>query len=193
MSLHRERQPWERRTQQINFRCPEAAWAIRRERIKDAGSVRRIARHSKLKGQAHIIRRARGVEFREHGKVSLFWAEFQPAPQPRILFASELSLDKRIEGAAHPLARNWTAGKLLLTHRTEFSSPCVAISSPLGVQGLGRHVCTHDDEVHRRQSSAVSLEELACRRASQPFFRKPDAQLAHAPSEIRQADGALFG
>src|ERR1700723_1260403 len=65
-------------------------------------------------------------------------------------------LDKRIEGAAHPLVRNWTAGKLLLTHRTEFSSPCVAIPSPLGVQGLGRHVRTHDDEVHRRQSSAVS-------------------------------------
>jgi hypothetical protein len=59
MSLHRERQPGKRRTQQINFGCPEAPGAISRERIEDAGPVRRIAHLSKLEGLTQIIYRRR--------------------------------------------------------------------------------------------------------------------------------------
>src|SRR5271165_313235 len=50
------------------------------------------------------------------------------------------ALDKRIEGAAQPLLRNGTARKLLLAHRIQIAPPCVAVTAPLGMQCLGRHV-----------------------------------------------------
>jgi hypothetical protein len=68
----------------------------------------------------------------------------------------------------------------------------LALASPLGVQSLGRHVGTHDNDVHRRQSSTVSVEELACRRASQPFLRNPCVQLDRVLSELGQAEVAFF-
>src|SRR5208283_6162516 len=83
------------------------------------------------------------------------------------------ALDKRIEGAAQPLLRNGTARKLLLAHRIQIAPPCVAVTAPLGMQCLGRHVCAHEDDVQRGQPPAVSIEELTRRRASQPLLRSP--------------------
>src|SRR5580658_6553280 len=117
MSFHRERQPWKGRTQQIYLRGAEAPRAVGRERIEDARPVRRIVCLSKLKCETHIICRAGRMEICESGKVPMLWAEFESAPQPRVLFASARTLDKRMEGAAQPLLRNRTARKLLLTNR----------------------------------------------------------------------------
>src|SRR5271166_3188413 len=173
MSLHRERQPRKRRTQQMNFPREEATRAICRERINDTGPVRRIARLSKSKRQTQIICRAGRIEINERWKISLAGAELESASQPRVLFAGARTLDERMEGAAQPLPRKGTARKLLLAHRIQIAPPRVAVTAPLGMQCLGRHVCAHDDDVQRGQPSAVSIEELTRRRASQPLFRSP--------------------
>src|SRR5271157_2170942 len=140
MSFHRQRQPRKGRTQQMDFACEEAPEAICRERINDTGPVRRIAGLSKSKRQTQIICRAGLIEINERWKISLVGAELESASQPRVLFAGARTLDERIEGAAQPLARSGTARKLLLAHRIQIAPPCVAVTAPMGMQYLGRHV-----------------------------------------------------
>src|SRR5271157_4304929 len=175
MSFHRQRQPRKRRTQQMDFPCEEAVSAVVADGTNDSSPVRRIAGLSKSKRQTQIICRAGLIEINERWKISLVGAELESASQPRVLFAGARTLDERIEGAAQPLARSGTARKLLLAHRIQIAPPCVAVTAPLGMQCLGRHVCAHNDDVQRGQPPAVSIKELTRRRASQPLLRSPCA------------------
>src|SRR5271166_6676244 len=165
-----------------------AVSAVVADGTNDSSPVRRIARLSKSKRQTQIICRAGRIEINERWKISLVRAELESASQPRVLFAGARTLDERMEGAAQPLPRKGTARKLLLAHRIQIAPPRVAVTAPLGMQCLSRHVCARNDDVRRGQPPAVSIEEFARRGASQPLVRSPCIQLDRALSEFGHAE-----
>jgi hypothetical protein len=106
----------------MDFPREEAPGAICRERIDDSSPVRRIAGLSESKRQTQIICRAGLMEINERWKISLVGAELESASQPRVLFASARTLDKRIEGAAQPLLRYGTARILISSDLLEWAT-----------------------------------------------------------------------
>jgi hypothetical protein len=140
----------------MDFPREEAPGAICRERKDDSSPVRRIAGLSKSKRQTQIICRAGLMEINERWKISLVGAELESASQPRVLFASARTLDKRIEGAAQPLLRCGTARILLLPHRIQIAPPCVAVTA----LSRERNLAAHNLEVPGRAQAAVAARQV---------------------------------
>ena len=164
----------------FDFDVGEPAGTIGCEGIDDARAVRGIAAFAEGVDCAHIVGGASRAKFLEDGKVVLLRPEFEPAAQKRIGFARLRAHDDGKERAVLPFRRSGAARELLIMDGVEIAPPSIAVSAPLRMQRLGRHMRPKQGHAADNEALAITVEQLAGCRAAQPFAHRPNVEIDDA-------------